>query len=142
MWGECDPAGIVYTPRFADYVAAAHLAFFEHVFSAPSYTVLEPLQLALPAKAIAIEFKRSLRPNDWFEVHICVGEIRNRTYDLNMAAHGDNGAELFVAQLTLICVDRATNKAVPLPQFVRAALVEFHGDLASAKIVAQEPTSP
>ncbi len=26
-WGECDPAQVVYTPRFADYLAAAYSWF-------------------------------------------------------------------------------------------------------------------
>ncbi len=126
-WGECDPAGVVYTPRFADYVAEAHLAFFEHLFAAPPYELLEASQMALPAKAIAIEFRRSLWPNDWFEVEVFVGEIRTRTYDLDMTARNDDGIEVFVATLTLICLDRGAKKAVPLPQFVRDRLVEFQG---------------
>jgi acyl-CoA thioester hydrolase len=117
----------VYTPRFADYVAEAHLAFFEHLFAAPPYELLEASQMALPAKAIAIEFRRSLWPNDWFEVEVFVGEIRTRTYDLDMTARNDDGIEVFVATLTLICLDRGAKKAVPLPQFVRDRLVEFQG---------------
>ena len=118
-WGECDPAGIVYTPRFAEYVTEAHLAFFEHVFW--------PLQMALPAKALVLEFKSSLRPNDWFEMQVIVGEIRNRTYTLDMTARDDSGAALFDAKITLICLDCATNKGAPIPQFVRSRLMEFHG---------------
>lgn len=125
-WGECDPAGIVYTPRFAEYVAEAHLAFFEHVFSAPPYEVFGPLQMALPAKALAIEFRRSLRPNEWFELQIVVGEIRTRTYTLDMTARVDSRTALFVATITLICLDRTSNRGVPLPQFVRSRLMEFH----------------
>jgi acyl-CoA thioester hydrolase len=126
-WGECDPAGIVYTPRFAEYVTEAHLAFFEHVFSAPPYEVFGPLQMALPAKALVLEFKSSLRPNDWFEMQVIVGEIRNRTYTLDMTARDDSGAALFDAKITLICLDCATNKGAPIPQFVRSRLMEFHG---------------
>jgi acyl-CoA thioester hydrolase len=126
-WGECDPAGIVYTPRFAEYVAEAHLAFFEHVFAAPPYEVLGPLRMALPAKALAIEFKSSLRPNEWFDLQVVVGEIRTRTYTLDMTARDNSGAAPFVAKITLICLDRTSNKGVPIPQFVRARLMEFHG---------------
>jgi len=117
----------VYTPRYADYVAEAHLAFFEHLFAAPPYEVLNPWQMALPAKAIAIEFRRSLWPNEWFEVQVFVGEIRTRTYDLQMTARNDDGIEVFVATFTLICLDRGAKKAVPLPQFVADLLVKFKG---------------
>jgi acyl-CoA thioester hydrolase len=126
-WGECDPAGIVYTPRFAEYVTEAHLAFFEHLFAAPPYEVFGPLQMALPAKALALEFKRSLRPNDWFDIHVIVGEIRTRTYTLEMTAQDDSGAASFDAKITLICLDRTINKGAPLPQFFRSRLMQFQG---------------
>jgi YbgC/YbaW family acyl-CoA thioester hydrolase len=125
-WGECDPAGVVYTPRFADYVAEAHLAFFQYLFAMPPYEVFDPSRMALPAKAISIEFKRPLRPNDWFDVHVFVGEIRTKTYDLDMIAKNADGIELFIAKFTLICLDQNIKKAVPLPHLLRNKLMEFH----------------
>lgn len=137
-WGECDPAGVVYTPRYADYVAEAHLAFFEHLFAVPPYEVFDSSQMALPAKAIAIEYRRSLWPNDWFDVEIFIGEIRTRTYDLNMTARKDDGIEVFVATFTLICLDRDAKKAVPLPQWLRDRLLAFQGAPGKPEPTVQE----
>lgn len=134
-WGECDPAGIVYTPRFSDFVAEAHLAFFEHLFGAPPYELLNPMQLALPAKAISLEFKRPLSPNQWFEIQVFVGDIRTRTYDLEMTAKAAEGADLFGARFTLICLDRTVKKAVPMPGFIRDRLVEFRGEACAEAAV-------
>lgn len=117
-WGECDPAGVVFTPRFSDYVVEAHLAFFERVFGAPTYEFLKPMDLALPAKAISIEFKHSLWPDQSFDMSVQVAEIRTRTYDLAVVGTTLDGLDAFAANLTLICLNRVLRKSAPLPDFM------------------------
>lgn len=128
-WGECDPAGIAYTPRFADFVAEAHLAFFEHLFGAPSYELLSSHRLALPAKALSLEFKRALRPGTRFIIEVSVADIRTRTYDLHMVGKAGSGDEVFTAKFTLICLDTELQKAVRLADFLRDRFAAFGGKL-------------
>ncbi len=127
-WGECDPAGVVYTPRFSDFVTEAHLAFFEYLFDATPYDLLSPKHLALPAKALNLEFKQSLWPDECFSIEVSIAEIRTRTYDLGMSARSNARGELFTASFTLICLDRDIKKAVALPDFIRNRLVAFRDD--------------
>jgi 4-hydroxybenzoyl-CoA thioesterase len=135
-WGECDPAGITYTPHFADFVAEAHLACFEHLFGAPSYELLSSHRLALPAKALSLEFKRPLRPGARFPIEVSVADIRTRTYDLHMAAKDGSGGEAFTAKFTLTCLDTDIQKAVRLPDFLRDRLAAFRGELEPPSEVA------
>jgi acyl-CoA thioesterase FadM len=121
-WGECDPAGVVFTPRFADFVVEAHLAFFEHLFGAPTYELLKPMDLALPAKAISIEFKHSLWPDQLFEMSAEVAAIRTRTYELAVVGTALDGIDAFSGNLTLICLNRSLRKSQPLPEFIREKL--------------------
>jgi acyl-CoA thioesterase FadM len=85
--------------------------------------------LALPAKALALEFKRPLRPGARFLIEVSVADIRTRTYDLHMAAKDGGGNEAFTAKFTLICLDTDIQKAVRLPDFLRDRLVAFRGEL-------------
>jgi 4-hydroxybenzoyl-CoA thioesterase len=117
-WGDCDPAGIVYTPRFSDYVVEAHLAFFHHLFGGPPYELLNPMGLALPAKALVMEFKRSLLPNQPFDMNIRVGEIRTRTYDILVNGTTVEGIDCFSGTLTLICLNKVLHKSQSLPEFI------------------------
>jgi acyl-CoA thioesterase FadM len=135
-WGECDPAGVVYTPRFSDFVAEAHLAFFEYLFGAPPYELLLPQHLALPAKALSLEFKQSLWPNERFSIDVCIADIRTHTYDLGITARALDGSELFTAKFTLICLNRDIKKAVALPEFIREKLSAFRGDQMEKQEVA------
>jgi acyl-CoA thioesterase FadM len=117
-WGDCDPAGVVYTPRFSDYVVEAHLASFEHLFGMPPYEFLQPMNLALPAKAMVLEFKRSLWPNETFDMVVRVANIRTRTYDISVEGVARDGVLAFDATLTLICLNRTLRKSQALPEFL------------------------
>jgi acyl-CoA thioester hydrolase len=121
-WGECDPAGVVYTPRFADYVVEAYLAFFESRFGAPPRERLAPLNLGMPAKALSIVFKQSLWPDQMFEMSVEVAEVRTRTFDLRVVGSVDERVA-FDAIISLICIETELRQARPLPDFVREELV-------------------
>jgi len=123
-WGECDPAGIVYTPRFADYVVEAYLAFFESRFGAPPREILAPLNLGMPAKALNIVFKQSLWPDEMLEMSVEVGEVRTRTFDLRVV--GSAGKRIaFDATISLICIETGLRESRPLPDFLREELVRI-----------------
>jgi acyl-CoA thioesterase FadM len=115
----------VYTPRFADYVVEAHLAFFEQMFGAPTYERLGPLGLALPAKAISIVFKHSLKPDQLFDMSAWVADVRTRTYDMDVNGATTEGTEAFVGRISLICLNQAEGKSHPLPPFLRVALTRL-----------------
>jgi acyl-CoA thioesterase FadM len=117
-WGECDPAGIVYTPRFSDYVVEAHLACFEHLFGKSPYDLLRVQGLALPAKALAVEFKHPLLPNQPFEMKAGITTIRTRTFDVGVGGFTREGIEAFTGTLTLICLNLAQGKSQALPDFL------------------------
>jgi acyl-CoA thioesterase FadM len=128
-WGECDPAGIVYTPRFSDYVVETHLVCFEHLFGSSPYDLLRVKGLALPAKALAIEFKHSLLPNQPFEMKARIAAIRTRTYDVGVSGFTREGIEAFSGTLTLICLNVAQGKSQPLPDFLLSKLrAAMNGD--------------
>jgi acyl-CoA thioesterase FadM len=95
LWSECDPAGIVHTPRFSDYVAKTYLEFMKILFGSELRPRLALQNLALPAKAIGIEFKRSLRPGRFIDLHVRVRQWRTRTFDIGVTAYLPEGLESF-----------------------------------------------
>lgn len=114
-WGECDPAGVVYTPRFSDYVVEAVHEFFEHLLGGPLQQELKRLDLGTPAKALQFVFKRSLWPDEEFTLTIRVGRIRTRTFDLIVSGAGPGGEEAFEAIFSAICIyhQRRESRAIP-----------------------------
>jgi len=124
-WGECDPAGVVYTPRFSDFVVEAYLSFSAHLFGSPLHERLRELDLGLPAKAMSMEFKQSLWPDQIFDIAVEVGGLRTRTFDLLFRATTPEGVRIFDAQFSPICVHHATRESRTIPADLRQRLESY-----------------
>lgn len=65
LFGDCDPGGIVYTPRIAHFVVEASLDFLSHALGGPAARRLFGMGVLPPARALSTEF---LHPMTWDEV--------------------------------------------------------------------------
>lgn len=125
LWGECDPAAVVYTPRFADYFASARDWFLRigiGVFDRP-----HPARggLSFPMRALAFDFKSFLEADDLFDMRVLVNSVSQRTFTITVAATDEAGRDVFTATGTQVCLDLAKRMAVPLPDEMRAALDRY-----------------
>jgi 4-hydroxybenzoyl-CoA thioesterase len=118
-WAECDPAGVVYTGNFAEYMLSA-----VHLFQASWQEIKSNQKVDTPAKAITMVFNGSLWPDDVFDVTVRVGDIRTRTFDfVASAVRADDGTSVFEGSVSAICVDAADRRvAVPIPAGLRDLL--------------------
>ncbi|NDZ18011.1 thioesterase [Variovorax sp. WS11] len=124
-WGECDPAGVVYTPRFCDYIVEALDAFMERLLGVPLQQRMAEIDLGTPAKAMQFVFHHSLRPDQEFDMRVFVSDIRVRSFDLAMEARDLEGLRLFDAQFSAVCVHRAVRESRPLPAVLRERLEAY-----------------
>jgi len=124
-WGECDPAGVVYTPRFADYAVEAFHFFLGEMIGRPLQEHLNEHALGTPMKAMSFEFHRSLWPDEVFGIEIFVAEIRNRSFDLLLRAAKAEGELVFTALLSPVCIKAEKRAAVPIPEFLRERLEAY-----------------
>lgn len=132
LWGECDPAQVVYTPRFADYLVAAFGWFTRTVINAEAPT-LSDLGLGTPAKGLELDFHRTLRPEQWFEMTVLLGAVRTRSFDLLVTARNDDGALVFEGRVSPILIERATFKSAAIPDVIRERLEAYRAAVADPK---------
>ena len=126
-WGECDPAGVVYTVNYSEYVASAFELFMATLLGGPLQTMKQRYGLATPARALTLEFLAPLRPDDEFIMTVTVVDVRVRSFDLAFDAHSVEGVETFRAKLAAIAVAPSTRKAVPIPDVLRRTLDQYKG---------------
>ena len=127
-WGECDPAGVVYTATFSDYVIAAAELFYETIFNSSPQLAKNTHQFGTPSRALSLDFLSSLRPDDEFNIAVRVSEINTRTYVLDFAATTPEGTPVFNARLTPICVARPERRSIEIPPIFRQALLDYQRD--------------
>jgi len=122
-FGDCDPAGVVYTVRFSDYAVSAMDLFLSHLLGGPHLEQLPEVQT--PIKALSFVFSAPLRPNDEFDMVVTVREIRTRTFDLAIAARLPSGTVAFEALLTPICITAGEDRrSLPIPARLQTLLAQ------------------
>jgi acyl-CoA thioester hydrolase len=131
-WGECDPAGVAYTVAFAEYVMSAAELFYGFLFDGPPQTAKYEHGFGTPTGALKLDFRRSLRPDEEFDITVRPIEIRTRSYVLQIDAHTPQGEAVFSAELTPICIARDERRAISLPASFRLALEQYCDRLDAA----------
>lgn len=122
-WGECDSAGVVYTPRFGDFTADTNQLFLGHVLGQDGFMRgKEHHEIGTPCKALSFVFHSSLRPDDCVDMKVRVGKLGDTTFELLVNGMTTSGIAVFDSSTTLITVARGTRRAIRVPDSVRAAL--------------------
>jgi len=120
-WADCDPAGVVYSGNFTEYLLSAAHLFRRYLFGADWEQIRNNLGVDTPAKAVSMVFEGSLWPDNVFDVRLYVGAIRTRTADLiARAVHADTGLNVSDGRVSFICVtSRDSRVAAEIPDTLR-----------------------
>lgn len=137
-WGDCDPAGVVYTVTFAEYVICAAELFYEALFGTTPQKAKNEVGFGTPTRSLTFDFQRSLRPDEEFDMTVRVADIRSRTYVLDIHARTPAGETVFIAQLTPVCVARAERRSIELPPRLREALEKYRQQCGEAPLTQGE----
>lgn len=127
QFGDCDPGGVVYTPRIAHFVVEAGLAFLSHALAGPAERRIFAMGILPPARALSIEF---LHPMTWDEtivIEVAVDRIGEHSFALSVLARNAEGQATFRGSLSQVAVSPETRRPVALPAELKAAL-EGHPD--------------
>jgi acyl-CoA thioesterase FadM len=113
-WGDCDPAGVVYTGRFPEYVLGALALFKEHIARASNDDrsfLGKQHGVGLPCRGMSFDFSGTLWPHNEVDMH-CVG--RRPT-----------GEPVFDARFSPICVRADARISTDIPESLRSTLQRF-----------------
>ena len=124
-WGDCDPAGVVYTGRFTEYLLSAVTHFFSELADGPYMQWIESIGVDTPCKGMDLAFHYALWPEDEFDMTCRVGEIREHSFDIMVEAVRVDGKRTFSGRFSPICIGRTVRARVPIPEAMRLRLVGF-----------------
>ena len=124
-WGHCDPAGVVYTVVFGEYVISTAELFYAYLLGESPQLAKDHHGFGTPTRALTFDFRRSLRPDEQFDMEVRVGKIGSRTYELHMHGFNQAGQTVFLACLTPICIVRGKREGIAIPDVFRKALEDY-----------------
>lgn len=124
LFKHCDPAGIVFYPRYFEMMNDCVEAFFSDALNAP----FEDLHKtgATPTVAIETSFLTPSHHGDLLDIRLNVMRIGTTSLGLRMQA-GCNGQSRFDTVSTIVKVDRL-GRPQPWPDTLRTAFTQFLGD--------------
>lgn len=122
LFGECDPAGILYTPRICEYIVEGALRFLSDCLGEPFERYMFARDLTLPARNLTVDFLQPMTWDDEIEVRAGLSEIRTHAYTVRVSAFDKSGDVTFTGTVTQVCVNRKTKAIAEIPDEFRTAL--------------------
>jgi 4-hydroxybenzoyl-CoA thioesterase len=122
-WGDCDPAGIVYYPRYFEMFDESTVALFERALGMTKYQSQKEFDFAgYPMVDTRAKFSIPNRYGDDVEIESMIAEFRRSSFDIQHRML-KNGALSVECSETRVWVgrdpaDASKIKAIPIPQAV------------------------
>ena len=122
LFGDCDPGGVIYTPRIAHYVVEAVLEFQASRLDGPAARRIFDMNVLPPARSLSVEFMALLTWDDRIELEVTCTEIGTTSFTCEVTARREDSKVAFIGKLTQVCISPTTKRPVALPEKLRLAL--------------------
>jgi acyl-CoA thioester hydrolase len=125
VWfSDTDAQGIVYYGRYLPYFDHARTEYHRHLLSAPFTEAGGDLVM----RALAVEYHAPARFDDLIEAFVRVKRIgrTSMTYECAACRLPDD-VLMVTAELTVVLVDLAARRPVPIPDAIRETVRAFEG---------------
>ncbi|QIE57476.1 acyl-CoA thioesterase [Pikeienuella piscinae] len=122
LFQHCDPAGIVFYPRYFEMANEAVEAWFADRLATPFERLHGTMGLAIPTVALQVEFVAPSRHGDRLTFRLQPDRIGRSSLALGTLAMAEDGEERMKMRSTLVLTERAGGGARPWPDELRARL--------------------
>ncbi|MDN3921970.1 acyl-CoA thioesterase [Roseateles violae] len=126
-FGHCDPAGIVFYPRYFEMLNALVEDWFTDGLGIDYAQLLGARRTGMPSVRLAADFRRISRMGDWLSQRIRIEKLGRTSLGLAIAFECEDGLRVAFEQV-LVCTSLDTHAAQPFPDDLRAALERALGE--------------
>ncbi|MDT8998306.1 thioesterase family protein [Paucibacter sp. APW11] len=123
-FGHCDPAGIVFYPRYFEMLNALIEDWLTEGLGVNYAELLGPRRVGLPTVQLNTEFKRISRMGERLAQRVSIVKLGRTSLTLRVEFHGSGaGPDLRVGfDQVLVCTSLVSHQPQPFPDDLRAAL--------------------
>jgi 4-hydroxybenzoyl-CoA thioesterase len=124
LFSHCDPAGIVYFPRFFDLLHRAMEDWFTFGLEERFADFIMKKKLGIPTVGTKVDFVGPARFGDLLKVELRVAKLGSSSIELAIDSFVD-GRPCFRARHTICVFSQETYRAVPVPDDLRARMAPY-----------------
>jgi len=123
-FSHCDPAGIVYFPRFFDLAHATMEDWFAQSLSQPLPDLIRDRRIGTPTVSVQCEFGKPLRMGDTLRFELSVRKLGNASVQLAYSGKKNTVEHLKMTQtIAFMSLDSAS--AIPIPEDLRPRIEQY-----------------
>ena len=124
-FGDCDPAGIVFYPRYFEMVNNLVEDWCAQGLGTGFRELHQERGLGLPTVSLQTEFVAPSRLGDVLRAELRVGKVGGASVTVAIRLLGEDGSERVRASLVLVLMDLKTMRATRIPDAMRARIAQF-----------------
>ncbi len=125
-WGDCDPAGIIYTPRVLDYACETIDAWLREELKASWWHVnTNGKGPGLPTVNAVCDFISIITPDETLDLTLYIRRVGKSSITFEVEAYAQGERLAFRVKLISCAVDLVSRRATPIPDWMRETLVAY-----------------
>ena len=124
-FGDCDPAGIVYYPRYFEMFNNLVEDWCADGLGTSFQELIGVRELGLPLASVQTDFAATSKLGDALRAELSVQRIGSSSITVAIRLLGADGFERVRATLVLVLMDLKKGKATPIPDAMRARIAAY-----------------
>ncbi|MCL6417693.1 acyl-CoA thioesterase [Aestuariirhabdus sp. Z084] len=122
LFGDCDPEGIVYTPRFSYFALEATHEALQRLLGKPSIRALKKAGILTPVRAFDLEFLAPVTWDDELNIQVQVADIGQHSFGFRVKGYLPSNDLAFTAAITYVTLSAEDKKVIQVPESLSALL--------------------
>ena len=127
---HCDPAGIVFYPRYFEMINDFVEEWFDKGMGLPFHALHVERHIGTPTASVQCDFSAPSRWHERLRQVLEVQRIGGASFKVLVKFEGPDGQLRLAATLTIVTVDLRTMKSMPLPADLRERMQAYLGPAA------------
>ena len=118
-WGDCDPAGIIYTPRVLDYAMEILEAWYRDVVGVSWLALNRERSMGVPTVRAELDFLAAPQPDQDMVIDLLVEDLGRSSITLLVTGRDRAGKAYFRVKLVSCFISRPAFKPIAIPSEFR-----------------------
>ena len=124
-FADCDPAGIVFYPRYFEMFNGLVEDWFRSELQASFTEIVTRRGWGLPTVHLEANFVAPSRFDETLFATLTVNSLGTSSMGLDIVLRGSDKEDRVRGKVVLVLIDRAAHRAIPWPNDLRARILSF-----------------
>ncbi len=123
-WGDCDPAGILYTPRVFDYCTQTIERWYAEIIKVDWMTMIRDKR-GSPTVHASCDYLKPMPPGLEMAVTLRINKLGDTSISFRLEGEDDRGTIYFRAKYVSCIIDFAQDQAIKIPADWRSKMQAY-----------------